>query len=74
MEASSADNGGHQKNQATGGANNSSGSNGKPSKVDRYAGAVAQRAVLGTSRCRGGGPRRVSGKDSRPPSRLSKIF
>ncbi|KAL6874655.1 hypothetical protein ACP4OV_013320 [Aristida adscensionis] len=71
---------GHQKNHAAAAVcdgSSSNGTTGKPSWPDLYAGAVAQRALSGSSRCRGSGapaPRRVVGKDCKPPpSRLSKM-
>ncbi|KAF0920713.1 hypothetical protein E2562_036414 [Oryza meyeriana var. granulata] len=82
MEAS-ADHGGHHhqtttkkiSQQGPDGGNSGAGK----SRVDLYAGAVAQRALYGpTSRCRGATRRQQvagngGGKDSKPPSRLSKM-
>uniref|UniRef100_J3KZJ7 Uncharacterized protein n=1 Tax=Oryza brachyantha TaxID=4533 RepID=J3KZJ7_ORYBR len=84
MEASAADHGGHHHQTAakkTGlQGSDGSGGGGKP-RVDLYAGAVAQRALYGpTSRCRGAAAARrqqvmagAGGKDSKQPSRLSKM-
>uniref|UniRef100_A0A0D9V0J3 Uncharacterized protein n=1 Tax=Leersia perrieri TaxID=77586 RepID=A0A0D9V0J3_9ORYZ len=76
MEGSAADHGGYQQTTKK----TSQGSDGdKSSRVDLYAGAVAQRALYGptTSRCRGAARRQqqvAGGKaDSKQPSRLSKM-
>lgn len=46
---------------------------GKFNNSSPYSGAVAQRALFGTTRCRITG-RRISGKEGKPaPSRLSKM-
>ncbi|KAL5221381.1 hypothetical protein ABZP36_026094 [Zizania latifolia] len=64
--------------QAAGGTSfhGSDGGNSKP-RVDLYAGAVAQRALFGPSgRCRGAARKGAAGnggKDSKQPSRLSKM-
>uniref|UniRef100_A0A0D3ENE6 Uncharacterized protein n=3 Tax=Oryza TaxID=4527 RepID=A0A0D3ENE6_9ORYZ len=87
MEASAADHhGGHHHqttkkiiSQGSDGIGGGGGGGGK-SRVDLYAGAVAQRALYGpttTSRCRGAARQRqqavAGGKDSKQPSRLSKM-
>uniref|UniRef100_A0A0E0JI31 Uncharacterized protein n=1 Tax=Oryza punctata TaxID=4537 RepID=A0A0E0JI31_ORYPU len=82
MEASSAadDHGGHHHQTTKKISQGSDGIVGGKSRVDLYAGAVAQRALYGptTSRCRGAARQRqqVAGngvKDSKQPSRLSKM-
>ncbi|CAD6231450.1 unnamed protein product [Miscanthus lutarioriparius] len=75
MESSCADHG-QPKKETTGASQDSNNKSGK-SRADLYAGAVAQRVLYGTSRCRGGSPRKpaavsVAGS-GKPPSRLSKM-
>lgn len=86
MEASAADHHGGHHHQTTkkiisqGSDGIGGGGGGGKSRVDLYAGAVAQRALYGpttTSRCRGASRQRqqavAGGKDSKQPSRLSKM-
>ncbi|BAS71979.1 Os01g0342500, partial [Oryza sativa Japonica Group] len=85
MEASAADHHGGHHHQTTKkiisqGSDGIGGGGGGKSRVDLYAGAVAQRALYGpttTSRCRGAARQRqqavAGGKDSKQPSRLSKM-
>uniref|UniRef100_A0A0E0IT00 Uncharacterized protein n=1 Tax=Oryza nivara TaxID=4536 RepID=A0A0E0IT00_ORYNI len=86
MEASAADHHGGHHHQTTkkiisqGSDGIGGGGGGGKSRVDLYAGAVAQRALYGpttTSRCRGAARQRqqavAGGKDSKQPSRLSKM-